>query len=413
MTRFLRVLLFASGVAATTVSTASGAVTPEQKCEATKLKLAGKNAACRAAALAKTAVGRVGDVGKCDMKLTTDFAKVNAKGVCPPSGDAASIAATVAGTFVAIDRLLIPPIGRFVDNGDGTVTDTQTGLQWVQHGYDVGSQWSRDCGDSAPTGDLFRTFLNNLNIDCLAGHCDWRIPTIEELETIAGTGGACVPEFSGAGCLDPVFGPTLTTYWSSTTDERYPDQALVEYFLPIAYGSLEASWPKCDAAVPPHDILLLGARGVRTVGSPPSLCQPASTCATQGASFCGTFVNDCGFERYCGCEDPQTCGGAGNPNQCGCTPNATCPPGDNCGTAPDGCGGTIGCGTCTAPQTCGGGGVPNQCGCTDNGLACSNAGAICGTRTDNCGVQVSCGTCPFNQPKCCITSCVCAACACP
>jgi hypothetical protein len=34
----------------------------------------------------------------------------------------------------------------------------------------------------------------------------------------------------------------------------------------------------------------------------------------------------------------------------------------NCGTIPDGCGGTLTCGVCTAPQTCGGGGVANVCG---------------------------------------------------
>jgi len=36
--------------------------------------------------------------------------------------------------------------------------------------------------------------------------------------------------------------------------------------------------------------------------------------------------------------------------------------GKNCGTIPDGCGGTLSCGACTAPQTCGGGGVANVCG---------------------------------------------------
>jgi hypothetical protein len=34
----------------------------------------------------------------------------------------------------------------------------------------------------------------------------------------------------------------------------------------------------------------------------------------------------------------------------------------NCGTAGDGCGGTLNCGTCTAPATCGGGGTPGVCG---------------------------------------------------
>jgi hypothetical protein len=41
----------------------------------------------------------------------------------------------------------------------------------------------------------------------------------------------------------------------------------------------------------------------------------------------------------------------------------TCPAGA-CGAISNGCNGTVNCGTCTAPQTCGGGGTPNVCGCT-------------------------------------------------
>jgi hypothetical protein len=46
-----------------------------------------------------------------------------------------------------------------------------------------------------------------------------------------------------------------------------------------------------------------------------------------------------------------------------CTTATTCAAqGKDCGTIPDGCGGTLTCGTCTAPQTCGGSGVANVCG---------------------------------------------------
>ena len=45
-----------------------------------------------------------------------------------------------------------------------------------------------------------------------------------------------------------------------------------------------------------------------------------------------------------------------------CTPTTCAAQGKNCGTIPDGCGGTLTCGVCTAPQTCGGGGVANVCG---------------------------------------------------
>ena len=44
-----------------------------------------------------------------------------------------------------------------------------------------------------------------------------------------------------------------------------------------------------------------------------------------------------------------------------CTPTTCAAQGKNCGTIPNGCGGTLTCGVCTAPQTCGGGGVANVC----------------------------------------------------
>ena len=45
-----------------------------------------------------------------------------------------------------------------------------------------------------------------------------------------------------------------------------------------------------------------------------------------------------------------------------CVPTTCAAQAKNCGTIPNGCGGTLTCGVCTAPQTCGGGGVANVCG---------------------------------------------------
>lgn len=45
-----------------------------------------------------------------------------------------------------------------------------------------------------------------------------------------------------------------------------------------------------------------------------------------------------------------------------CVPTTCAALGANCGALPDGCGGTLTCGTCTAPQSCGGAGVANVCG---------------------------------------------------
>ncbi len=45
-----------------------------------------------------------------------------------------------------------------------------------------------------------------------------------------------------------------------------------------------------------------------------------------------------------------------------CVPTTCAAEGANCGSIPDGCGGTLSCGTCTLPASCGGAGIPNQCG---------------------------------------------------
>jgi hypothetical protein len=76
---------------------------------------------------------------------------------------------------------------------------------------------------------------------------------------------------------------------------------------------------------------------------------------------------------------------------CGCTPTGKCPAGANCGTVPDGCGGNVACGgACKSPQSCGGGGTANVCGCTP--LTCADY--TCGNGLPNgCGGTISCGIC--------------------
>jgi Carboxypeptidase regulatory-like domain/IPT/TIG domain len=64
---------------------------------------------------------------------------------------------------------------------------------------------------------------------------------------------------------------------------------------------------------------------------------------------CGACGNACGANESC-------TGGA-----CLCAPTTCAAHSWNCGTAPDGCGGTLSCGTCANGLTCGGDGTPNRC----------------------------------------------------
>ncbi|MCA9584655.1 MAG: hypothetical protein KC657_04790 [Myxococcales bacterium] len=133
--------------------------------------------------------------------------------------------------------------------------------------------------------------------------------------------------------------------------------------------------------------------------TPPPVCAPR-TCADYPAGTCGAQSDGCGgITENCGaCPNGQTCGGGGVQNQCGgptCTPKTCAEQGANCGTVPDGCGGTVNCPDCPAGQTCGGGGVAYQCGvasCTPQ--TCAAQGVQCGQTGDGCGNAITCPPCP-------------------
>jgi hypothetical protein len=136
---------------------------------------------------------------------------------------------------------------RFTNNGDGTITDRQTGLMWEKKNNCTGQNyndvhcvnnyyaWSLAPDYVKPDGPLFTDFLANLNrADGASGdattidrknYSDWRIPTVTELKSIV--------DCTRPNCLDSVFGPTLPYYhWSSTSDAVYPTGAWIVYFNP-------------------------------------------------------------------------------------------------------------------------------------------------------------------------------------
>lgn len=120
----------------------------------------------------------------------------------------------------------------------------------------------------------------------------------------------------------------------------------------------------------------------------------AQSCADLGLD-CGSALDGCGGVIDCGsCPSGQTCGAAG-PNLCGagnCSPKTCAQLGASCGLVSDWCASVIPCGECAPGEVCGGAGIPNQCACKPT-LSCVSAAAQCGTIDDGCGNVLPCGTC--------------------
>ena len=170
-----------------------------------------------------------------------------------------SVAIPCAGT--GQDAELQKGIGQaYVDNGDGTISDTQTGLMWEKKdNNNIGGIHDRD--DQYTFDQAFSVFIAALNNRCgdettdctaggdascteigtgkcgFAGHRDWRIPNRRELESIEDLGLAnpginavfdsglkCVP-----GCKSTGADACSCTYsgwtWTSTSYTWAPNYA--------------------------------------------------------------------------------------------------------------------------------------------------------------------------------------------
>jgi hypothetical protein len=154
----------------------------------------------------------MGRVSKCLEKYRLSWDKLQAKS---------------AGTGITCAQ------ARWADNGDGTVSDNLTGLQWEQK-TDDGSVHDKDDSYTWSTlenanGTVFTSFLSTLNGACFAGHCDWRLPTRSELRTIVAEAYPC----SASPCInETIFGPTAAGYYWSATESLESDYtAWLTYFV--------------------------------------------------------------------------------------------------------------------------------------------------------------------------------------
>ncbi|HUY18325.1 MAG TPA: DUF1566 domain-containing protein [Candidatus Binataceae bacterium] len=209
---------------------------PTLVCQQRKLAAQGRLQLCLALNSANILKGAPDNSAACYQGLTKALALIDA-------------AAAKAGTAC-----------RYVDNGDGTVTDNKTGLMWEQTTgtiggtntgkiNDVNNRYAWSTGGNLADGTAFTSFLATLNngastdggvstpiTGCFANHCDWRLPSIVELQGIIdfnATG--CLSE--GSPCIDPIFGPTQSGgYWSATTYAGYAGVPGIAWFVDFDNG---------------------------------------------------------------------------------------------------------------------------------------------------------------------------------
>lgn len=100
----------------------------------------------------------------------------------------------------------------FQDNGNGTVTDCKTGLMWQQSGSAKNLAYKEA-----------QAYVQHLNQKYFADHNDWRLPTVEELESLLEG-----YERSNNMYIDPIFDKNQRICWSSTSLSS--ERAFVVYF---------------------------------------------------------------------------------------------------------------------------------------------------------------------------------------
>jgi len=129
----------------------------------------------------------------------------------------------------------------YQDNGDGTITDLNTGLMWEKKSDD-GS--ITDWNNSYNWDDAFAVHVATLNSGGgFGGHTDWRVPNVKEMQSIVNyekSMPAVSPAFNNnctPGCTVLTCSCTASFfYWSSTTYESLPNGAWVVDF---GYGGVD------------------------------------------------------------------------------------------------------------------------------------------------------------------------------
>ena len=118
------------------------------------------------------------------------------------------------------------------NNGNGTITDNNTGLMWVKDPSSI-EGWGIP---GSPSQMTWTDAIASCEALDYAGHTDWRLPNIKELQSIVDYS-RTIP------CIDPVFtNAQSSNYWSSTTSATFTGNAWsVGFYDGGVYGNGKTS----------------------------------------------------------------------------------------------------------------------------------------------------------------------------
>ena len=158
--------------------------------------------------------------------------------VDPPSDKTAEPSAvkeTTPAKKPAPGKKPAPELKPFVDNGDGTVTDPNTGLIWKKTDAWLDTH-------KFYTWQDHRTYVDQINKEKHAGIDNWRIPNKQEASTLVDKTGtkSCEDKNGTMFPLDPIFdaGCVTNTWISECSDDQ-----IIRYDLKIG---LDTPYPGND-----------------------------------------------------------------------------------------------------------------------------------------------------------------------
>jgi hypothetical protein len=136
------------------------------------------------------------------------------------------------------------PDPRFVDNGDGTITDNLTGLVWLETANCFGDRfWADALADAASLAD------GSCGLGDTSSAGAWRLPNAREIVSLVDHGrtGPALPD--GHPFLDVPGSSETQTFWTSNSWQQFPSWGWMDTLADLgelafsAKTTMYPSWP--------------------------------------------------------------------------------------------------------------------------------------------------------------------------